>query len=89
MSLFQDIGGKISRNALLKVFDRDTVLESLKSPLNFELGEGLIIRDVLNVARLFRLHYKVGQFAPSTIHSKLDLVVVGMGSLEFEFTIKK
>ena len=78
MSLFQDKRAKISRDALFKVFHRDAVLEPLKSPLNFELGEGHIIRDVLNVARLFRLHYKVGQFAPSTIHSKLDLVVVGM-----------
>ena len=88
-SLFEDKWGKISWNSVFKILDRYTILKPLIGSLNFELGKGLIIRDVLNVARLFRLHYKMSQFTPCAKHSKLDLIIVGMRSLQFKFTIEE
>ena len=87
MSLFKDKWGKISGNPLFKILYRHTILKPLKGSLHFELGKGLIIRDVLDVARLFRLHYEMGQFTSSTKHPKLYLIIVGMRSLQLKLAI--
>ena len=78
VSLLQHIGGKISRDTMFKVFDRNATLIPLIGPLNFKFGEGLIIWYVLNVTALCRLRYKMSQITACAEHSQLDLVIVGM-----------
>ena len=62
-------GRQTSRNSMFKVFHGHTVLKPFKTTIHKCLSKDLIIWDLLNVARFFRLYHKMGHFATCDKHA--------------------